>query len=209
VVWGYAAILARPGMLKPPRGSGKRRAFALVPVLSLPALVVASAAFEASRETGLVSDLVIILASVLLLIWTPWGLTVAVRSDHFFQPFRRPSTMLVFATLPGLSALFLIVAGLWTGGYSTGIPYPALQGAGAVFVVGAFFLYPLWLLWAVVVLPTGLRQTYVALFIWLVIAAIYGPGLFLSVMVGLLAASIPLSVWRARHLLAVGKEAPA
>jgi hypothetical protein len=148
----------------------------------------------------MISDLVIILAGVLLLVWTPWGLTVAVRSDHFFQPFRRPSTMLVFAILPALSALLLVVAWLWTGGFSTGIPYPALQAAGYVFVLGAFFLYPLWLLWAFAVLPTGLRQTYVALFIWLVIAAFYGPGLFMSVMVGLLAVSIPLSVWRARHL---------
>ena len=97
--------------------------------------------------------------------------------------------------------MILIVAWLWTDNFTTGITYPALQGIGASLVLVAFFLYPLWWLWAFAVLPTGLRQTYAALFIWLVIASIYGPALFLSAMAVLLAINVPLAVWRTRHLL--------
>lgn len=203
ILWGYLAVVARPGMLHPRRGSGERRLFLLLPTVSLLALLAASTLYGVTAENSgwhLLWAFVSTLAGLLLVIWSPWGLAVAVTSDRFFQPSRRPAMLLVFASVPVVSALILIVGWLLSNGFRTGISSPAFYGPELVLTLVMLFLYPLWLLWAFGVLPTGLRQTYVSLFIWLVIASFYGPGLFMAIMLLLFATSVPVSVWRSRRL---------
>ena len=201
-LWGLLGALATPRAFQLATGTWKRRLFIVVPLIGL----LAPLAILPLRPSGEVEDLVVTLGFCGLLLWSPWAIGAAVVSRDFFQPAQRPITMVVFAIQPSLCLLTAVWATLATpNGYDATVPTDA---AWLFLIVIALLCCFLWYLWALAALPTGLRQTYASLLVWTVLLSLSSPNVFLVAAFSLLNLNIPLSIWRARTLVAAQPVSP-